>query len=802
MSDQVLSPTLPSPGGLVEQSGDASVLSLPSGVIIAWNSGASALYGWSAAEAVGRRVTDLVAPHDHGELAEHRRRALAGERLTGLRVERRHKDGSLRSLAVDLYPVPVVGTPGHRSPAPATNPDLEELRRHLDRLGVGFFQAGRDGVITSAVGDALASQGLRAADAVGLNLLDFATDPVSREILAELLAGEPFTGPVAIAGELWEISCAPRNGDDDPVGVSGIVRRIDHSWEGVSTAALNESRFRALARHSSDLVCVIDDQACLRYVSPSVEKLLGWAPEEVAGRPVTDFARVEDLGGVGRFIQDVRAGARDRLVGGASHTFDVRLRHADGTWRDYECVTSDYEDDPAIGGFVVNGRDVTERRQAELRLRHAGLHDALTGLPNRTLLIQEVDSTVLRLDDDERVAVVVIGLDRFKLVNDSLGHDIGDGVLIELARRLRRQVRAADTVARLGGDSFVATTSGVLDGDDACNLASRLLAAVREPFEIAGRRVTLTAGAGVALSEPDTQGDELVRNADTAMYAAKRHGRGRIELFESSLLVNATRQLALEQSLSRATAGGELRVHFQPIMDLGSGSVVGVEALVRWEHPELGLVPPNDFIPLAEETGHILDIGRWVLHRSCETLMAWAGDGAPLRLAVNLSPRQLLEPDLADSVAEILDVTGFPVDRLTIEITESVLVDDGPYAVATLRRLRELGIRLSIDDFGTGYSSLVYLRRLNASVLKVDRSFVDGLGRDGEADAIVRTVIGLARSLGLDLVAEGVETEQQRGLLVELGCELAQGYLFSRPLPEDVFRAWHRDRTELAAPLA
>jgi EAL domain-containing protein (putative c-di-GMP-specific phosphodiesterase class I) len=238
-------------------------------------------------------------------------------------------------------------------------------------------------------------------------------------------------------------------------------------------------------------------------------------------------------------------------------------------------------------------------------------------------------------------------------------------------------------------------------------------------------------------------------------------------------------------------------VHFQPIMALadhtgGTEAVSGVEALVRWEHPDLGLVPPYDFIPLSEETGHIVEIGSWVLDESCRTLMGWAGDSgtAPLRLSVNLSPRQLLEPDLPDVVAEVLARTGFPVERLTMEVTESVLVDEGPYATTTLRRLRELGVRLSIDDFGTGYSSLVYLRRLNADALKIDRSFVDGLGRDSEADAIVNTVIGLARSLGLDLVAEGVETEDQRRLLVELGCQFAQGYLFSRPLPAEAFREW------------
>jgi diguanylate cyclase (GGDEF)-like protein len=509
---------------------------------------------------------------------------------------------------------------------------------------------------------------------------------------------------------------------------------------------------------------------------------------------------------VPELVELLRAGV-ERAAGdrGAGRTLHSRLRHANGTWRDYEVITTDYVEDPSIGGYVVNGRDVTERRQADLRLRHASLHDSLTDLPNRALLIQEVESTLLHTSaDGGRLAVVVIGLDHFKLVNDSLGHEMGDHLLVAVARRLRRQVRASDTVARLGGDTFAVTTTGVSDGTEARALAGRLIAVVAEPYDLAGRRIAVTAGAGVAVLDEgprrdgEVDGTTLVRNADTAMYAAKRLGRSRVEVFEARLRADATRQLSLEQSLSRATAEGELRVHFQPIMALadltgGTEVVAGVEALVRWEHPDLGLVPPLDFIPIAEETGHIVEIGAWVLAESCRTLMGWAGEtahGTPLRLSVNLSPRQLLEPDLPDVVAEVLLRTGFPVERLTMEVTESVLVDEGPYATTTLRRLRELGVRLSIDDFGTGYSSLVYLRRLNADALKIDRSFVDGLGRDSEADAIVNTVISLANSLGLDLVAEGVETEEQRRMLVELGCQFAQGYLFSRPLPADAFQEW------------
>jgi diguanylate cyclase (GGDEF)-like protein/PAS domain S-box-containing protein len=543
-------------------------------------------------------------------------------------------------------------------------------------------------------------------------------------------------------------------------------------------------------------------------VSPSVSELLGWTPEQFVGRDAAELIRLHP--------DQVPDPTRAPADGASGRTFriDARLLHASGEWRYFEAITSDYLDDPSIGGYVINARDVTDRRRADKALRHANLHDGLTGLPNRARLVQEVDAILARGAEEavgQPMAVVVFGLDRFKLVNDSLGVDVGDELLIEVAQRLRSQVRAGDIVSRLGGDTFAVTTTGVADADDARALVGRLLALLAEPYDLDGRRIAVTASAGVAVSEADSGGMNLVRDADTAMYAAKRAGRSRVVVFEPRLRSDAARQLSLEQSLSRATSNGELRVHFQPIMALsleaGEQLVSGVEALVRWEHPELGLVPPFDFIPLAEETGHIVEIGAWVLRESCRTLVEWAnGPGRasangevrpPLRLSVNLSPRQLLEPDLSDVVAEVLAETGFPVDRLTMEVTESVLVDEGPYATTTLRRLRELGVSLSIDDFGTGYSSLVYLRRLNADALKIDRSFVDGLGRDAEADAIVRTVIGLARSLGLDLVAEGVETEEQRRLLIELGCQFAQGYLFSRPLPGPAFEAWRTAGDEI-----
>lgn len=670
---------------------------------------------------------------------------------------------------------------------------VEELVAAVGHLPVIVFAADAAGRITFCGGGALALLGLAGGEMVGSLLRDLVADggaPTGD------LVGGGHDRRVTVAGTEWKLSCGTvRVGG---AGLAGVLAPVDDRWCGTGPQARVQARYRALAEHSSDLVCVIDDRALVAYVSPSVEKLLGWSPRDVVGRPATDFVRTDVLGELGDVLEDLRAGLiLPESRRGATRRVTTRLRHADGTWRDYELIASDYLDEPSIGGYVVNGRDVTDRRRADLRLRHASLHDSLTGLPNRGLLIQEVQSALLHGSDRPgRQVVVAIGIDRFKLVNDSLGHDLGDNLLVAVGRRLRREVRAADTVARLGGDTFAVATSGVADGVEARALASRLIAIVSQPYDLAGRRIAVSAGAGVAVSGPDDDGTTMVRNADTALYAAKRLGRGRVELFEPRLRADAARQLDLEQSLGRATANGELRVYFQPIMALAEDpceqEVVGAEALVRWQHPGIGLVPPNDFIPMAEETGHIVEIGSWVLAEACRCLMSWAeGPGSgPLRLSVNLSPRQLLEPDLPDVVTDILVTTGFPAERLTMEVTESVLVDEGPFVATTLQRLREMGVRLSIDDFGTGYSSLVYLRRLNADALKIDRSFVDGLGRDSEAHAIVLAVISLARSLGLDLVAEGVETDDQRRLLVGLGCQFAQGYLFSRPVPGAELERW------------
>jgi diguanylate cyclase (GGDEF)-like protein/PAS domain S-box-containing protein len=547
--------------------------------------------------------------------------------------------------------------------------------------------------------------------------------------------------------------------------------------------ARSEARFRALVQHSSDLVTIVDRSLAITFVSPSVVELLGVPPSATLGRRARSVVHPADRA---RFDHGMTA-LLDQPEPGRP-TFDIRLLHADGEWRTFEIVATNLLDDPAVDGIVINGRDVTDRRRSDVELRHRATHDALTDLATRSLFIDELAALLGRTDPDRApVAVVAIGLDRFQTINDSLGHHAGDQVLVTTGDRLRRVAPPGALVARVGGDTFVAATP-VASHPEAHAFAQSLIDVLREPVKVAGRRISVSARAGVVLSSADATAANLLRHADAALHRAKAVRSEPVTMFDRTLGDQAHRRLEVEQALPHAVANDELRIHLQPIVTTHDGVPIGVEALVRWEHPTLGPVPPLDFIGLAEDTGDIIEIGAWVLRRSCEILSRWNREGHELRLSVNLSPRQFLAPGFVDQVRATLAETGFAAELLTLEVTESVLVEEGPSAMSSLDELRALGISLAIDDFGTGYSSLVYLRRLHVDTLKIDKSFIDGLTEGSDDDTIVRTIIGLASSLGLGVVAEGVETEEQRARLVAHGCPHAQGYLFAPPLDPESLR--------------
>jgi len=439
------------------------------------------------------------------------------------------------------------------------------------------------------------------------------------------------------------------------------------------------------------------------------------------------------------------------------------------------------------------------RREFEERLAYQAFHDALTGLPNRAWFAARLEDARAR----STIAVIFLDLDRFKVVNDSLGHERGDQFLVEVAERLRTCPGVGQGLARLGGDEFTVLLTGATEAD-ARRIAARILATLEAPIHLAGRELVVTASIGIALGGGgEGTAADLLRDADMAMYRVKQHGRAGIALFDAGMNATAVARLEREMDLRHAIANGEFVLVYQPKVDLQTGRIAGVEALVRWRHPREGLIPPSEFIALVEETGLMLVLGQWVLTEACRQariwLERWPGR-PPLTLSVNLAAQQFREPRLAEMIVDILNETGLPATALQLEITESTVMDDVDMAVATLRDLRSHGLRLALDDFGTGYSSLSYLKRFPFDMLKIDKSFVDGLGRDIEDTAIVAAVIALAHILGMQVTAEGVETIEQANQLRQLSCELGQGYFFARPLAPEALEAW-LERGQLAIPL-
>ena len=543
----------------------------------------------------------------------------------------------------------------------------------------------------------------------------------------------------------------------------------------------SEARFRSLVQNSSDAITLVDASTVVRYQTPSVEHVLGYRPADLLGSGLLGLIHDEDRARMARFLDEAAASP------GVRPPVEARMRHADGAWLDVETISNNMLGDSNVRGIVLTTRDISERKRLERQLTHQALHDSLTGLANRALFIDRIGHALDRhAREDVPLAVLFIDLDDFKTVNDALGHTVGDQALVAVAERLSSCLRAGDTAARFGGDEFGVLLEDVEDPTTAYEVGARILERLKEPFTIEGNLLSIEASVGIVVSSAGDSPTELLRNADVAMYKAKGQGKGRFEVFEVGMHAAVLERLALKADLGRALENGEFVSHYQPIVHLESGRIVGMEALVRWAHPTRGLLPPAEFISLAEETGLIVPIGMDVLRDACRQLRSWDGQHSiepPLKVSVNLSARQLQNPSLVPDVARVLAESDIEPGRVTLEITESILMSDTDASVVTLRRLKSLGVSLALDDFGTGYSSLSYLQRFPVDVLKVDKSFVDELGRGRDGDSrLARAIIGLGRMLQLEITAEGIERAEQLASLRELGCDLGQGYYFAKPL--------------------
>jgi diguanylate cyclase (GGDEF)-like protein/PAS domain S-box-containing protein len=541
-----------------------------------------------------------------------------------------------------------------------------------------------------------------------------------------------------------------------------------------------ERQFRSLVHNASDIIVVIDERGAVRFHTPSLKEILGHAPRTSLAADLLSMVHPDD-----------RRTARDQIrsvVTDATRTrttLRVRLRHRDGSWRSFEAEITDLLDDPHVAGIVLNARDVTDRVALEEQLAHQALHDPLTGLANRALFLDRVEHAVSgrsRNATDGAPTVLFIDLDDFKTVNDSLGHARGDELLVAVADRLSRCLRHVDTAARLGGDEFAILVEDAVDPEAATSVARRVLEVLSLPLSLGVVDVAVAASIGIAKADGTSSAQELLRNADVAMYAAKSRGKNRYEHFDASMHRRAVHRLSLKADLGRPLERGELFVVYQPIVDLRGGSTVGFEALLRWRHPQRGLVGPLGFIPFAEETGLIVPIGQFVLEQACAEARTLQAHRPEIYVSVNVSGTQLRHPRIVEDIASALSASGLSPGSLTLELTESVLMHDTDATADVLHRIKALGIRVAIDDFGTGYSSLGYLRRFPVDVLKIDRSFITELGHGPDRSALTRGIVSLARSLQVETVAEGIEDAHQLADLQTLECNLGQGYYFARPL--------------------
>ena len=616
-------------------------------------------------------------------------------------------------------------------------------------------------------------------------------EEVSRTSLAiahgDLAARVPETGPKELVGVGYDVNqmaqALIRRSEELNAYLSKNLEERTVQLEDANAALeRSEARFRSLVQNASDVIAVAAPDTTLMYESPAAERILGRDGDSLRNAKLADLIHEDDLAAFLAFT-------RSLMTGGTATAAEARFRRQDGSWRHLEIVGSDQRHNPAIGGLVFNMRDATERKALEEELRRQAFHARWKGSPTGALWAARLEHALGRgVRTGSSLGVLFLDLDKFKAVNDRLGHPAGDRLLEHAGRRLLECVRAGDTVARFGGDEFAILLEDLTSVETAVETANRVLRTLREPLQIDGSEISPRASIGIAFADSrDTSADILLRNADIALYVAKDRGRDRLEIYDEGMHASMLERLELLADLEGAVERGEFSVFYQPTICLRDRSIVGAEALVRWQHPKKGRLSPDEFIPLAEESGAILALGHYVLTEACKQARAWQTmwhGRERFSMSVNVSMRQLNHPGFVDEVRGVIEETGMDPAGLVLEVTESMMMRDAGQTVEVLRALKELGLKLAIDDFGTGYSSLSYLRQLPFDMLKIDKSFLGGEHQDLQRDEdLEKVIVDLGKTLNLEIVAEGIEREDQLTRLQDLMCDLGQGYLFAEPMP-------------------
>jgi diguanylate cyclase (GGDEF)-like protein/PAS domain S-box-containing protein len=788
---------------LFESSPEAIVMLDNDGKVLRINQPFTALFGFSDAEILGREIDELVSsPEYRAEARDITRRITAGEKIS-LETVRQKKNGLLVEVAIIGAPVRTAGGQIAVFGIYRDVTSRRRLERELLRLQKAVATTQLGVTITDLSGRIVYSNraeaemhGWTADELIGKDVRVFSAEPsaslpLNPEELQRVSSWRRETVNRRKDGSIFPVqlmSDLVRDADGEPIGIVTTCEDIRRRKDAEKALRASEERYALAARGANDGLWDWEIASDTAYYSERWKSILGYGESSFPGRIDSWLKRIhpED-------VERVQA-ELDAHFRGETEQFENehRVRHKDGSYRWVlirGLAVRDAGGQPQrMAGSLT---DIASRKRVEEQLAKDALYDPLTSLPNRAFFTNLLERSVRRgrRRQDYRFAVLFLDLDRFKLVNDSLGHDTGDQLLIGVSDRLERCLRPGDVVARLAGDEFCILVDAIKDANDAIRVAERVQEELKTPFMLGGHRVFASASIGIATSQDYTDGPEhLLRDADTAMYRAKTRGRARFEIFDKAMHERAMQVLELEGDLRTALEQEQFRLVYLPVVSLETKKIIGFEALVRWEHPTRGLIPPAEFVPVAEETGVIIPLGIWVLREACAQMAKWkqqipAHDD--LTMSVNLSAKQLQQADLVFQVSDVLRETGVEPNRLKLEVTETVLMDDPEYSTSVVQKLNDLGIQVQIDDFGTGYSSLSYLNRLHIDTLKIDRSFISSLGSPGERAVIVHAIIRLARELGINVIAEGVETSEQLQSLRSLECAHGQGFLFSQPVGGD-----------------